>query len=958
MQHHLETILNGLVLIYYLITSIFAAAYQPKHQSKLGNNSQRLFILTTCGVLAASLSLCFLDVVLIRTRDDFFRVTTIDDSLFADLLQSLQWLVLLLAHIDDPGVVRYPHCGVWILSTLTRLLATGRYLPPNLPKGTATITILLLVTNSILSSLLFAATVILQYLARRIITTSNDGETQPLLEHNNPDDVTTTGEQEEEEEDDDERKESAEQKQARKELHDRPFWEYLSSFSVYLALLLPADLRQKLYLSGMCFCMLLLRVVAALMPLALGSIIDALSEAKAPWLPIATYFTLYFLQSNTGISLIEEYLHLLTSNHQKLSVARAAYNHVMDLSADFQDSATKSDVWEAMQQAQSVITLFHTASFEVLPMIIDLCTGLVIVWTIFGAYMGILIATLVVLMVWTCVHSVASRVSLNRKWVKQYYESYHQMVDSTENWYTAAQFGRIPAEKEVFLSKQTLTLEGRNKLVYWYYKANVQRFSILTGAYLFAASLAAKAIINGELTVGAFATLTGYWSIIAQPIMYLVHDIIDSTDKLVDAEKLLILFEKKPTIVDSPDAKPFVYMGGAVEFENVSFSYNGDKTAAKGVTFRSKPGQIIAFVGETGGGKSTILKLLMRFYDPEQGRILIDGQDIRNLQLDSFRNYMAVVPQEPSMFHTTILENVRYADPSISEEEVQAACKTVALHNKITTFKRGYLTKVGERGCKLSGGEKQRLAIARAILKKPKILLLDEATSSVDSVTEEQIQSSLDKACKDRSTFVIAHRLSTIIRADQILVIEGGKLVETGTHCDLIRKHGGAYHKLWKSQLKLQGERSRSRSKSESRAREQPLTLIDDIGDAAEVASLVNEDTTPPEDFNIQTPEDGDSAERGRAVVSGFSVFGVGGIFSRFASSSPGPKEVENRVGACGTGVAASERRAGESEGVTLDHQNREQQIDGSVGLEAGLQAPRRRTTKSENDAVDEPDVE
>ena len=203
---------------------------------------------------------------------------------------------------------------------------------------------------------------------------------------------------------------------------------------------------------------------------------------------------------------------------------------------------------------------------------------------------------------------------------------------------------------------------------------------------------------------------------------------------LVDAEKLKTLLAKQPKIVDADNATPFVFRGGKVLFEDVCFSYDGNRQATENVSFCIAPGETVAFVGETGGGKSTIFKLLFRFFDPGKGRILIDDQDLKTIELITFRDYVGIVPQDPLLFHMSIADNLKYPDLDATQEEIEEACKAVALHDKIMSFRKGYEQKVGARGTKLSGGELQRVAIARAILKNPKILLLDEATSSVDAV--------------------------------------------------------------------------------------------------------------------------------------------------------------------------------------------------------------------------------
>ena len=267
---------------------------------------------------------------------------------------------------------------------------------------------------------------------------------------------------------------------------------------------------------------------------------------------------------------------------------------------------------------------------------------------------------------------------------------------------------------------------------------------------------------------------------------------------MIDAEELLALFKTKQTVQDGPNE--LCVQGGHVEFQKVRFSYDGKKENITNLSFNGSPGKTIALVGETGAGKTTILKLLFRFYDVTEGSITIDGQDTRNVTLSSLREQIGVVPQDPTLFNDTVKVNLRFARLSATDDEIIAACKAAAIHDKILTFTNGYETKVGEHGVKLSGGELQRVAIARAILKNPKIILLDEATSSVDSETEAKIQEGLKLLCQGRTTFVVAHRLSTVMDADQIIVMKDGTILEQGTPAELL-KEKGKYHKLWTKQM-------------------------------------------------------------------------------------------------------------------------------------------------------------
>lgn len=269
---------------------------------------------------------------------------------------------------------------------------------------------------------------------------------------------------------------------------------------------------------------------------------------------------------------------------------------------------------------------------------------------------------------------------------------------------------------------------------------------------------------------------------------------------LIDAEALLDLFQKEPSVKDGK--KTLNFKSGAVEFRGVGFSYDGQKEVIKDFNFQAQPGQRVALVGETGGGKSTILRLLFRFYDAQNGSVVIDDQDVRDITLSSLRENIGVVPQDPSLFHESIMENVRYARSDATDQEVMEACKAASIHDKILTFSKGYSTRVGEAGVVLSGGELQRVAIARVILKNPRIILLDEATSSVDTETETRITNALHLLTNGRTTFTVAHRLSTVKNSDIVLVIKDGMIAEQGSPRDLLAGKG-EFSKLWLAQMEI-----------------------------------------------------------------------------------------------------------------------------------------------------------
>lgn len=270
-------------------------------------------------------------------------------------------------------------------------------------------------------------------------------------------------------------------------------------------------------------------------------------------------------------------------------------------------------------------------------------------------------------------------------------------------------------------------------------------------------------------------------------------------ESFVNMENMLDLMEEPIEVKDIPGAPDLVASRGKIQFENVGFFYKAERPILKNISFEVNPGQTLAIVGPTGAGKTTIMRLLFRFFDVDEGAILFDGQDIRKVAQNSLRKQIGVVPQDTVLFNDTIEANIKYARPLAALDEVKAASNLAEIHGQIMQFPEEYQTVVGERGLKLSGGEKQRVAIARTLLKSPLVILLDEATSALDSTTEKSIQNALNQICSNRTTIVVAHRLSTITHADQILVLEKGEIVQRGNHKELLEL-GGLYKELWDQQ--------------------------------------------------------------------------------------------------------------------------------------------------------------
>ena len=332
---------------------------------------------------------------------------------------------------------------------------------------------------------------------------------------------------------------------------------------------------------------------------------------------------------------------------------------------------------------------------------------------------------------------------------------------------------------------------------------NVSQNVIFMLGLLVTCFIAAYQVSTGQRKVGKFVELLTYMAQLQSPLNYFGTFYRSIQSAMINSERMLELFKERPSVVDAPDAEELPSCQGEIRFNDVQFAYDPRKPALDGLNFRCAPGTTTALVGESGGGKSTVFRLLFRFYNLNHGSIQIDGHDVNGITVDSLRRHIGVVPQDTVLFNETIMYNLKYANPSASDAQVYEACRAASIHEKILSFPDGYNARVGERGLKLSGGEKQRVAIARTILKDPRIILLDEATAALDSETEHHIQTALDRLSHGRTTLVIAHRLSTITTADQILVLHAGRVAEHGTHEELLALNQ-RYASMWRKQIRAQ----------------------------------------------------------------------------------------------------------------------------------------------------------
>ena len=403
-------------------------------------------------------------------------------------------------------------------------------------------------------------------------------------------------------------------------------------------------------------------------------------------------------------------------------------------------------------------------------------------------------------------------------------------VDSLLNYETVKYFGAEKWEAERYdrsmARYERATVHTHTSLAW----LNAGQAVIFTLGLTAVMALCVFDIRAGRQSVGSFVMVNAMMVQLYQPLNFLGMIYREIKQSLIDIEAMFAILARPPEIKDAPAAHPLELKGGTVRFEDVRFSYDPDREILKGVSFEVPAGRTVAIVGPSGAGKSTISRLLFRFYDVNSGRVVIDGQDLREVTQESLRAAIGMVPQDTVLFNDTLAYNIRYGRPGASDEEVQRAAELAQIDGFVRRTPKGYATEVGERGLKLSGGEKQRVAIARTILKNPPILILDEATSALDSHTEREIQDALERVSRGRTTLVIAHRLSTVVGADEIIVLEHGRIAERGTHAGLMLRHG-LYHSMWERQ------READRARETLKAADEPVAPADESKETSDAAA-------------------------------------------------------------------------------------------------------------------------
>lgn len=600
-----------------------------------------------------------------------------------------------------------------------------------------------------------------------------------------------------------------EERMLRRLQQDGSFWAYLRGFRVFLPHMLPLHSKVLQLRATLVFvCLLGGNALNVLLPRQFGIVVDVLSghSNRSVWSAATLYAGLLFLSSGC-VGWLRYWLWLPIEQYGEESIVVAAHAHVMHLSSNYHDNKESYEINQAVQQGAHVTSVVDTICFDIFPMLVDLSLATAYLYYLFGPYLALVVAFTALIYIYTTTKLISlsngKRRMLHALWRRQWYRGFY----SVDHWTTASMFNNIEHEEVRYSRSVSQQLEAAWNYGIAYRFVAVAQVLVMSIGLLAASYLAIYQVRYGNKTAGDFATLFMYWAQLRAPLAFFSRVYKDLSDNMMDAERLLELLQTKPTITDHEHAKKLNVTKGEVIFSNVCHAYDKRKPGLQDVNFTVPGGTTVALVGETGSGKSTLIKLLNRFYEVDDGSITIDGHDVRDVTLESLRSAIATVPQEPAIFNGTIFNNVSYGRLGCTVYDVQQACKAAAIHDKIMALPDGYFSRVGRRGTKLSGGERQRLAIARAILKNSPIIVLDEATAALDTDTEHSIQLALDRLTEGHTTFVIAHRLSTIINADNIAVLKDGKIIESGTHPELLA-HKGKYHDLWYKQINYKAKKS------------------------------------------------------------------------------------------------------------------------------------------------------
>ena len=510
----------------------------------------------------------------------------------------------------------------------------------------------------------------------------------------------------------------------------------------------------------------------------------------------------FFRLASVGFGELRDVIFAKVAQRALRSLALETFEHIHALSLRYHISRKTGGLSRVIERGvKGVDFLLRFMLFSIIPLIIELTLVAIILFLVFDIWYLVVVVTTITLYIWFTFTVAEWRVKIRKEMNKQDTEANQKAIDSLLNFETVKYFNAEKIEAARYDESMKQYEAAALKTSYSLSFLNVGQAFLITAGLVAVMIMAAIGVQNGSLTVGDFVMVNAYMIQITMPLNFLGTVYREIRQALVDMSEMFELLSQAPDVIDSKNAYDLCVTEGRVDFKNISFGYEHNRVILKNFNLSVKSGQNVAIVGTSGSGKSTIGRLMFRFYDINEGELLVDGNNIRDVTQSSLHSQIGIIPQDTVLFNDTIYYNIAYGNPNADEDSVIAAAKSAKIHNFISNLPDGYETTVGERGLKLSGGEKQRVGIARTLLKNPPILLLDEATSSLDTETENDIQENLYAMLKGRTVISIAHRLSTIANNDLIVVLEHGEIIESGSHKELLAMKG-RYSKMWSNQAK------------------------------------------------------------------------------------------------------------------------------------------------------------